>query len=455
MRSAIALTLAGALLTTAAATAAPPDATITPAPHPLYRRAPTFTPLTHTVPAYSPFFAYGPNDLTDPNAKQPSRPDNTTVTWQFGGVPSYAQGVLGDFADNVVYADQANPKGVKTPGNLTLSFYGTGVKLYGYCKNDTQLNAWFDGNSYTGQFQCRDFSGSSNLIFATDSQPFQGHTLALGLYYSRLVVAYAEITTNVYSWQSTATDQLTQVDQGALTSNGSVNEYFDVRQGQWNTVWTTDTNAVLSMRVPVNTTYVEVKAPLGPDMGNYWFNLSLPSISGETNYSRQAWRQTVNPPTTLWYASLDPTQQYTLNLTSPDGGKVAMSTVNFKLADNFPKVNSTDVATSVASWRNKPTNKPGGIHISAKAGMWIGIGVGALIVAIILIAVLFRFGLMHLRRRDRHKRLSALPEGTGLNRLKSVYRPLRPDDDDHEDAFTVPRDAPPVPRLPRQYSTPY
>lgn len=196
------LLAAAALLATTTgvgATAAPPRATITPAPHPLLRRAPSFTSHTITVPAYGPQFAYGPNNLFDPNAPKP-QPGNQTTTWEIGGVPSYAQGVLPNIADNVVFADQANPKGVKTPGNLTLSFYGTGVKLYGYCKNDTQLNAWFDGSEYTGRFLCRDFSGSSNVIFATDSQPFQGHTLALGLYYSKLVIAYAEITTNVYSW---------------------------------------------------------------------------------------------------------------------------------------------------------------------------------------------------------------------------------------------------------------
>lgn len=87
------------------------------------------------------------------------------------------------------------------------------------------------------------------------------------------------------------------------------------------------------MRVPVNTTFIELKAPLGPDLGTYSFNLSMPALSGEANYTRQGWRETVHPPTTLWYASIDPTQQYTLNLTSPDGGKVALSSVNFRLAE--------------------------------------------------------------------------------------------------------------------------
>lgn len=33
--------------------------------------------------------------------------------------------------------------------------------------------------------------------------------------------------------RSTADDQLTEVDIGALTSNGSLNEYYDARQGNW------------------------------------------------------------------------------------------------------------------------------------------------------------------------------------------------------------------------------
>ncbi|KAG2076759.1 hypothetical protein BDR04DRAFT_622453 [Suillus decipiens] len=243
------------------------------------------------------------------------------------------------------------------PGaNVTLSFYGTGIELYGManCTFDVTVDGIFSSS----------LSSTNNVLFSDQTLSEGTHSLTLTAHPSsgqqlaleNAVIYIDQAVPQIASYSNTNTTFLN------YTGNWSVGTDAHIPGGTFHFTETTSSSVSTTFR---GSSAVVVQGIV--NWGNWQYTVSLNGTQSVLNAS-SFW---FIPDTTLFYeGGLDPTQIYVLNIadTSEDGNKLAINSV--KLYQSQP----TTLSSS-----SKPSN----------TGKIVGTIAGAVVLLALVVGFLF------------------------------------------------------------------